>query len=280
MYYELNKLESDEFGRISGILAVNKPVGMTSHDVVYAVRKALGTKHVGHAGALDPFATGLLIILVGKATKMSDKYLELDKEYVAQILFGIQTDSADTEGEVLTVDAAVKAPENLAASLKQFTPSYTQFVPIYSSVKVNGEKLRVLARASDSFQIEVQGDKHIAKFQRDRTVTEVELPSHQVKIHELELLNESEVDITGTEFAEQNSESLEGKTTFPSALIRVRCSKGTYIRALAEDIGAKLNPPLPAMLVQLERTKIDDITVEEALNIEDLATLTTQLATS
>ncbi len=279
MTYELNELQTDEFGRISGVLAINKPVGITSHDVVYAVRKALGTKAVGHAGALDPFASGLLIILVGKATKLSDSYLGLDKEYIAQVLFGIQTDSADSEGEILKLEANITHPDGLQPVLDSFLPEYTQYVPVFSSVKVAGEKLRVLARKADSFEIERIDGKRIAKFHRDLNVTEVELPTHQVKLYGLELLNQSSVNLAGTDFANKNSESLAGKTEFPTALIRIACSKGTYIRALAEDIGEKLSPPLPAMLIQLERTKIGEVSVEAALNLEDLPGLISQTST-
>ncbi len=98
--FPVNNLKRDEFGRPSGIVAVNKPAGVTSHDLVDKLRKQLGTKKVGHAGALDVFADGVMIYLIGKSTKLSDKLMHLDKEYVTTIILGIATDTQDTEGKV------------------------------------------------------------------------------------------------------------------------------------------------------------------------------------
>src|SRR5690606_2631044 len=136
-----------------GILLVNKPVGKTSHDIVYEQRKELQTRKIGHAGALDPYASGLLIILVGKATKLSDSFLNLDKTYEADILFGVETDSGDLEGKVINIKDKISNIKNtdLQIALNKFSPSYMQYVPVYSSVNVDGKKLRKLAREYDSF---------------------------------------------------------------------------------------------------------------------------------
>lgn len=260
MNYEINKLIRDDFGRTRGILAINKPKGITSHDVVDSVRRDLKMRKVGHAGALDPFATGILIILVGKATKLSDDFLLAEKEYIADVLFGVQTDSADTEGKILDQQAPNSpTTSEIEDALAKFSPNYEQFVPVFSSVKVQGDKLRVLARSSDSFTTEMRGDKKVAVFKQGETVKEVELPKQTCYIPEIELLSTDQREIY--------------EATYPVVQIRVACSKGTYVRALAEDIGAALQSPQPAMLVELKRTRVADITIGEAIELDQVANL-------
>jgi len=233
--YDESFLKIDEFGRSNGIVLVDKPKGVSSHDIVDDFRKKYFTKKVGHAGTLDPFASGLLIILVGKATKRSDDFLKLDKEYIAEILFGKETDSGDPEGEIVKKDdnASVSKKE-IENALKEFTPEYNQFVPVYSSVKVEGQKLRKLARKYESFKIRSEGGEKFVDFLDENQIKKtIELPSKKVKLYELELLD----------FTEKKT-----------AKVRIKCSKGTYIRQLAIDLGKKLNTP--AMLINLRRTTI------------------------
>lgn len=132
----LNKIEIDEFNRPNGLLAINKPAGITSHDVVDQVRKKFKTKRVGHAGALDPFATGVLLILVGTFTKLSEKLILENKEYKARILFGVSTDTQDPEGKVLKTQMVKLESKDIETTLKSFEGGYEQYVPIFSSVKV------------------------------------------------------------------------------------------------------------------------------------------------
>lgn len=271
MEYELNKIYTDDFGRKSGVLAIDKPAGKTSHDIVYAVRKSLNTPKVGHAGALDPAATGLLIVLIGKATKQSDDYLNLGKEYLADILFGISTDSADREGKVLRVQQA-GMPANLDITLSQFTPEYKQYVPIFSSVKVDGEKLRVRARKADRFEIVDTAEKRVAVFYKGTEIYEIEIPQHICKLPLITLESQTEKDISDSQFAQLYKAELTD-TRFPIVQIRVACSKGTYIRTLAEDVGLALTPPIPAMLWQLRRTRIGDISIDQALQLDNLQSL-------
>ncbi len=263
--YELNKAYVDEFGRVSGIFAADKPAGKTSHDIVYEYRKKLGTKKVGHAGALDPFASGLLIILAGKATKLSDEFLTLNKVYEAEILFGMSTTSADPEGAIVEVvtdkiklkELKSKITESIINdALKEFQPSYNQFVPVFSSVKVDGEKLRKLARKFETFEIVQDKDKRVVKFFNNKEFKkEVELPKKEVKIYESEVLNiftkNYEINI------EENGAKICKKIDYPVSKVRIKCSKGTYMRQLAEDLGVKLG--FPAMLINLRRTKVGDI---------------------
>ena len=142
--YTPNQIVRDDFGRPSGILAIDKPVGMTSHDVVDVVRSALGTRQVGHAGALDPFATGVLVIIVGKATKLSNDLMSKTKSYAAQILLGVATDSQDPEGKIMDVSQQTVSMKALRSVIETMSKGYDQFVPVYSSVKVDGQKLRKL----------------------------------------------------------------------------------------------------------------------------------------
>jgi tRNA pseudouridine55 synthase len=284
--FELNKIKYDEFGRANGILAVNKPIGMTSHDVVDHFRKVFKPSKVGHAGTLDPFASGILIILIGKATRDSDVFLGKDKEYVAEVLLGVSTTTGDPEGEIADYKLKIKndgldLKGNINEVINSFMPSYDQFVPVFSSVKVGGDKLRVLARKYDHFEIEEVNGSKIVKFYDDKDVLkkEVSLPHKEVKIYEIELLEIIEKTISvgednrlRLETGDWRLDSLASQSDFKSQVsslqslkIRVKCSKGTYIRQLAVDIGEKLG--IPAMLVGLERTKVGEITLIQSYTV-------------
>lgn len=266
--YEINKEYPDEYGRISGIFLYNKKKGEFSHDIVDRYRKFYKTRQVGHAGALDPFAEGLLIILVGKATKLSSDFLNLSKSYSAEILFGVTTDSLDIDGKITNItpinngldfDSVLKAIQSLGKE-------YNQRVPVLSSVKVKGEKLRVLARKSDRFEIVKNSEEnYIVKFYKeDKIAKEVLLPVKPVKLYSIGLCSITEVttknlnDLLGEElYGEILKTSADVK--FISAKINVTCSKGTYIRQLAFDIGEKLS--VASMLVNLKRTQIGEYNI-------------------
>jgi tRNA pseudouridine55 synthase len=270
--YELNQLKTDEFGRVSGILAINKPAGITSHDVVDKVRHILGTTKVGHAGALDPFATGVMLILVGKATKLSDDLMQSDKDYIAQVLFGISTDSSDTEGQITQTSTSTDL-SNLSEVLQQFTPEYEQYVSVFSSIKVGGETLRVLARKYQHHRIEQEGASRFVYFYNNPGEHEVkvELPRHLCQIPHIELLSIGRINLESNypEFYTGVKAQIP-QVEFSTAAIKVTCSKGTYIRILAEDIGKALNTPTPAMLIELQRTRVGQISLDAAITIEDL----------
>src|SRR5690606_11008592 len=266
--YEINKIYRDDFGRVSGIFAVDKPEGKRSHDVVYDYRRKLETREVGHAGTLDPFASGLLIILVGKATKLFEKFLMLDKEYIADVAFEFKTDTLEPEVEISealdNVEDINISDGELKEVLNSFKPEYEQYVPIFSSVKVQGNKLRELARNHDRYTfIDKEQEKYIQFWQGNEVKKEIPLPSKLVKIYEVELLelNKKSLKDYDKPFNEKLISQLNNRNidSFFVAKIRVRCSKGTYIRKLAEDIGAKFQ--LPAMLIGLRRTKIGDIII-------------------
>ncbi|MFS8130721.1 MAG: hypothetical protein ACMG57_01955 [Candidatus Dojkabacteria bacterium] len=266
METEINKINYDEFGKPNGILILNKPVGITSHDLVDETRKKYKTKKVGHAGTLDPFASGKMIVLLGKATKLSDSFLGMDKEYVAEIGFGVSTNSGDVEGELTEtkpVDDA-KFEDKLKAMLNSFPTKYLQYVPVFSSVKIQGNKLRELARKADKFEIinkpesEETSKKIIRFYKNDSILFESLLPAKLITLNEIELLSfeEKNLSIFESKLSSKLFSLLKEKniTRLPVAKLRVNCSKGTYIRQLAEDIGTQLG--YPAFLLCLERTKI------------------------
>lgn len=187
---------------IDGILVIDKKAGVTSRDVVDEVSRVLHTKKVGHTGTLDPLATGVLVLCVGKATKLVEILTSSEKSYIAQIQLGISTDTLDTTGKILELKPVSVTEEEIDSVLKQFTSSYLQEVPIYSAVKQNGKKLYEYARENK----------------------QVTLPKREVTIFEL-----------------YRTSSLEKKDNFYYFSIYARVSKGTYIRSLIRDIAQKLN---------------------------------------
>lgn len=219
-----------DISQSSGILIINKPTGWTSFDVVAKVRRILGVKKVGHAGTLDPMATGVLIVLVGKATKWSDRLLVQDKQYLAQIQFGRQTDTGDVDGQII-IDQPIASltKADVTAVLPHLEGNREQMVPAYAAVKVGGQKLYQLARAG----------KPLAN-----------RPIRHITIHQLKLLQ------------------FTPDIHYPMATIEVYCSKGTYIRVLAEEIAAQLNTI--AHLTALQRTASGDFSLNEAITIEEL----------
>lgn len=209
-----------------GFLNVYKPKGMTSHDVVGRMRRVTKIKQIGHTGTLDPFATGVLPICIGKATRLIE-YLEDDKEYLATVQFGKNTDTYDLDGEVVaTFDKKVSETE-VKEALKSFEGEISQMPPIYSAIKVNGKKLYDYARAGET----------------------VEIKSRTVYISKIEL----------KEFDEVNQ----------IAKVLVACSKGTYIRSIAYDLGKILG--CGAYLSALERTQAGRFLVDGAINLDDLS---------
>lgn len=209
-----------------GFLNVYKPKGMTSHDVVGCLRRVTKIKQIGHTGTLDPFATGVLPICIGKSTRLIE-YLGDDKEYLATVQFGKNTDTYDLDGEVVaTFDKKVSEVE-VCLGLKSFEGKISQMPPIYSAIKVNGKKLYDYARAGQ----------------------EVEIKPRTVFISKIELV-------------EFNQEKQEAK-------LLVACSKGTYIRSIAYDLGKNLG--CGAYLSALERTKAGRFNIENTVRLEDLS---------
>jgi len=185
---------------MDGLLLIDKPKGMTSYEAVLKVKEALGVKKAGHTGTLDPSATGLLLICVGKATKLTPFLQDLDKTYKGKMVFGITTSSLDEEGEIVEEkDASSLTREQVEEVFSHFTGKIRQTPPMFSAVHYRGERLYKLARKG----------------------VEVERPLRQVQVYELKLINFH-----------------AGR--HPQAEFEVRCSKGTYIRSLCSDIGKAL----------------------------------------
>lgn len=213
---------------MNGIILINKPQDYTSHDVVNIIRRVTGIKKVGHTGTLDPMATGVLPICIGRATKIAD-YVQSDtKEYIAGVKFGIQTDTYDITGKVLNTSENIPSSVEVEKALKNFKGEILQEPPMYSALKYNGKKLYQLAREG----ITVERKKRL------------------VTIYDIELL-------------EQLTEN--------SYSFIVRCSSGTYVRSICNDLGLKLNTF--ATMNSLERTKVGKYNVEECLDLEQVKTM-------
>jgi tRNA pseudouridine55 synthase len=213
----------------NAFLNVNKPKGITSHDVVARVRKLTGLKQVGHAGTLDPMAEGVMIIALGKACRLL-RFLADDKSYKATITLGLVTDTDDIEGKVLEQNTlATTSPPSQAVvskALQDFIGSIEQIPPYYSAIHVDGKRLYEMARAG---------------------LAPPEIKARPVTIHSLDLL------------------SYEA----PTLTIRVHCSKGTYIRSIARDLGQKLG--LGGTLSALVRETSGTFTLDQCSTLEDLA---------
>lgn len=185
---------------MDGVVNVRKTSGPTSHDVVYDIRRIFNQKRVGHAGTLDPMATGVLVVCLGKATRIVEYLMGSPKEYVAKMVLGQSTDSEDSTGSITSeADASFVTRETLESAINSFIGEITQIPPMVSAVKHDGQRLYKLARQGKT----------------------VEREGRKVTIYSIELL-----DFTPAKLAE--------------AQIRVQCSSGTYIRTLCSDIGDKL----------------------------------------
>ncbi len=219
-----------------GALIIDKPEGITSHDVVARVRRATGTRRVGHAGTLDPFATGVLVCCIGRATRLVQFLVGLDKEYLAKVRLGYATDTQDRTGKQITPLCSSKelSLEDLRLVLDQFTGPRLQTPPMFSAKKVGGERLYRAARAG----------------------REVEREPASVTVYSIELIEDEGPALTVTE---------EGSSDFQ---VRVRCTSGTYIRTLAHDIGERLG--VGAHLVELRRTAVGHFRLCDALKLDEV----------
>ena len=207
----------------NGIIIIDKPQDWTSMDVCAKLRGVLGERRIGHAGTLDPMATGVLPVFVGRATRAVEFAERGDKEYVAGLKLGIVTDTQDTSGNTLEEHPVEVTAEQVKAVLPRFTGDILQVPPMYSAIKINGKKLYELARKG----------------------REVERPARPVTIHAL---------------------TLEEQTAPDEFTIRVKCSKGTYVRTLCHDIGAALG--CGGCMSSLRRTMACGFDLSEAHPLE------------
>ena len=215
----------------SGVLIIDKPEGITSHDVVSKVRKALHTKKVGHTGTLDPLATGVLVVCVEKATKLVQYLTCENKTYEVQMKLGVKTDTGDITGNVIETDEDISAKlnslnlENVQATLQTFIGAQKQVPPMYSAIKVNGKKLYEYAREG----------------------VEIEREERDIEIHSIE------------------------NVSFENDILKyaVSCSKGTYVRSLCEDIAEKLGTC--GTMTALRRTVTGEFEIKDSIQIEEIS---------
>ena len=208
----------------NGIIIIDKPAGWTSMDVCAKLRGMFHEKRVGHAGTLDPMATGVLPVFIGRATRAVEFAADSDKEYIAGLKLGVVTNTQDTTGEVLEERECSVTRTELEAALSRFIGDIEQIPPMYSAIKINGKKLYELARKG----------------------REVERKPRPVTIHELELLG--------------------WPAAWEDFQLRVRCSKGTYVRTLCHDIGQTLG--CGGCMSSLRRTKAAGFTLEDSVTLE------------
>jgi tRNA pseudouridine55 synthase len=213
---------------IEGVLLVDKPKGLTSHDVVYHLRRKLQMKKIGHAGTLDPMATGVLVMLIGKATRISQYLMSVDKVYEGEATLGVVTDSQDAEGEVMETRPVPDLTEaGVRDLMKTFLGDQYQTPPMHSAIKIGGVPLYKLARKGE----------------------EVEREPRFIRIASFDLLS----------FA------------LPKLTFRLACTKGTYVRTVANDLGQKLG--CGAHLSELRRTGSGKFTIEQCLPLDQIEAL-------
>jgi tRNA pseudouridine55 synthase len=207
-----------------GIIIVNKPQTWTSHDVVAKLRGVLHTKRIGHAGTLDPLATGVLVVMVGRATKQAQLLEANDKSYTAGLKLGVSSNTYDITGEISEAVEVNVTREELESVLEAFRGEISQLPPIYSAIKVAGKPLYKYARKGET----------------------VEIKPRNVTIKKLEL------------------KSFDGT----NAVLEIDCTKGTYIRSLCHDIGAKLR--VGGLMSSLVRTRSGIYTLEDSYTLEEI----------
>jgi tRNA pseudouridine55 synthase len=225
---------------MQGAIVIDKPAGLTSHDVVARARKIIGERRIGHTGTLDPFATGVLVLLVGAATRLGQFLAGAEKEYEAIFRLGFETDTGDSTGTKIESHAKAQSPrrfgqEEIEAAMAALRGAISQTPPMYSAKKIGGRKLYEFAREG----------------------VEVERKPVTVNILKFEALTSGELTMEN-----------DGTVDLPAHVV---CSAGTYIRTLAEDFGKKLG--IGAHVGELRRTRAGRFTAEHAITVERLAEL-------
>lgn len=213
----------------NGILNIDKPQGITSHDVVDIIRKVLPNQKIGHTGTLDPMATGVLPICIGEATKLSENLTSETKVYKVKILLGVETDTYDVTGKIVFASVVNKDEIYIKERIKRFVGKQMQKPPIYSAIRIDGKRAYSYAR---------EGEK-------------IDLPERPIEIYSIDDINVN-LDLNEVEFV-------------------VCCSKGTYIRSLANDIGKKIG--CGAIMTELERLQTGNFKIENSIKLYDFLKL-------
>ena len=222
---------------MDGVLVIDKPAGMTSHDVVTQTRRILHERRIGHTGTLDPFATGVLVVLLGRATRLAQFMTGVDKEYEAIIRLGYSTDTGDRTGNPIpgpSTEVRNWTEPEIESALQSLRGDIDQVPPMYSAKKVEGRKLYELARRGEN----------------------VERKPVRVCIHEFAAIRPE---------GQLIKDNLDGTFDFHA---RVSCSSGTYVRTLAEDFGKRLY--VGAHLAELRRTRVGDLGIDQAITLDEL----------
>ncbi|MBI5031310.1 MAG: tRNA pseudouridine(55) synthase TruB [Chloroflexi bacterium] len=209
---------------MNGIFNVDKPAGLSSHTVVANVRRMSGASRVGHAGTLDPMATGVLLVCIGQGVRVTEYLIDHDKKYRARVRLGIETDTYDATGHVVAQRAVNVTRDQVADALQTFVGKIEQLPPAYSAIKKDG----------------------VAQYKLARRGVQVEMTARQVEIFSMMLID----------------------TDLPDVEFEVHCSKGTYIRSLAHDLGEKLG--CGAHLSALRRTAVAQFSIEDAVSLDEL----------
>lgn len=215
----------------TGFLLVDKPAGITSHDVVDKLRRITGIRKIGHAGTLDPFATGLLILAIGReSTKQISAFVGMDKEYSAEFVLGATSETLDSESEIIkTPSSSSFEKEDVEKAMKSLTGKIDQIPPMYSAIKINGKKLYELARKGET----------------------IERPPRKITIHSFELMLKPKI--------EDDLTILD---------VTINCSSGTYIRSLARDLAEKLGTT--GYVRKLRRNSIGEYQIMNAVSLNSL----------
>ncbi len=218
-------MKEKESSLLNGILVVDKPCGMTSHDVVDAVRRRFKMKRVGHAGTLDPLATGVLVLLLGQSTKLFSEFSSYDKAYEATMMLGLTTDTDDINGNIIEQKPFDDVKQSdIERVFKTFIGDIDQIPPMFSALKHKGKRLYQLAREG----------------------VEVKREPRRIKIFLLELV----------------------QFLLPEIKFSLECSKGTYVRKIAEDVGEILG--CGACISQIHRTKVGPFTIDQAVKLDEI----------
>jgi tRNA pseudouridine55 synthase len=217
---------------VEGLLLVDKPKGITSFDIVRRLRQTTGVRKIGHAGTLDPLASGLMLLLLGSATKQASRFVKLEKEYLAEITLGAVSSTGDAEGILTPSSDAVPGEKEVREAVADFIGGFTVSPPVYSAIKIDGQEAYKRAR-------------------RGETVT---MPARQMTIFEAEFL----------------------AYDYPVLKLRWKVSSGSYVRTLAQHLGARLNTG--AYLSGLVRTKVGKFDLAQAMKLDaDRETLRSKL---
>ena len=262
---KLDLAERRDGAALDGVLVINKPAGWTSHDVVAKARKLLRVSKVGHTGTLDPTATGVLLLCLGKATRIAEYLINTDKEYRAVLRLGVATDTQDATGNVVgRAEGMLPDQAAIAAVMASFVGRLQQVPPMYSAIKVKGVPLYKSARAG----------RTVPRAPREFTVRSLQVLSIVPTPPEAACVRDAQVGVGGAPrgpVAHPNATSDGPPPATMDVTFDVVCSKGTYVRTLCADMGEALG--VGGHLARLERRRVGRFGIEDALSLDELAEL-------